>query len=144
MSFSFRLIVRIYFRLPLLKKVAFDNRENQAGETVASTLRVRANFRHCALIGELEPAALSVDQQLLDERLAKLRLPAVQQRAKLLHVLESRAVWQRAGTVKLMTALLHAPDADRVVVFQRESIRIDLAVATGALSILAMLLQDLP
>src|SRR5947209_5171107 len=133
MSFSLRLMARIFLRLPLLKKVAFDNREDHAGETVLSTLRVRANLRHRALIGELEAAALRVDQQLFDERLAKLRLPAVQQRAELLHVLERRAVRQRAGTVNVTATLLRAPDANRVVVFQGESIRIDLAVATGAL-----------
>src|SRR3954469_4712525 len=43
-----------------------------------------------------------------------------------------------------MTALLRAPDADRVVIFQGQPVGINAAMTAGALGIFAMFLQDLP
>ncbi len=133
-----------FFAGAFAEGVAFDDFEDEAGDARVVASGFFDDGVDGAGVGGVEAAAEAVDQQFFGEAAGELLgFLVTEQGFELLDALEGAAAGEGAGGVDGGVAVVRAPGADGVEVFEAEAERVELGVTAGAAGVGAVLFEAL-
>jgi len=120
-----------------------DDTKDQTRKSIAVALDALNNRLDCVPIGWTKPSSQGVGEKLFGQTMDKIIAPAPEQSPELIGTIEGNAA-KVSGGVNSLAAILIAPGANGVEVFETETQRVHPLVARSALWVGAMALESLP